>query len=421
MNKKKIFIIVSSIIAIIVLTIIIVLITNKKPITYSVTFETNGGTLVETQIVKKDDTVQKPLNPVKEGYVFDEWTYLGKTYDFNLKVVSDLKLVAKWIKLDDNVETYNIEFDTDGGSLVSKQIVIKGNKVEKPIDPTKEGYSFVGWTLNDEIYDFDSIVEKDLELKAKWEKIKTPNGNTTNNSGNGNNSNGGSNNNNNNNKPSTPQKKTFTVTFNLNGGIGTSTQTVVEGNKATRPNNPSRNGYNFAGWLLNGKEYDFNSIVTGNITLEAKWVEVKKNNYTVTFNSNGGTAVSSQTVVEGSKASKPNDPTKSGYNFKGWLLNGRTYDFNSSITGNITLVANWVQKNYKIIANSVDQTATFSKKLTIYEDEKIISVKEIQYIDGQFICSGDNLNVNYYAIQGETNLKIVLNDGTIVIASLVIN
>ncbi len=419
MNKNKIFIIVSSIITIIILTIIIVLITNKKPITYSVTFETNGGSLIETQIVKKDDTVQKPLNPVKEGYVFDEWTYLGKTYDFNLKVVSDLKLVAKWTKLDDNIETYNIEFDTDGGSIVSKQIVIKGNKVEKPIDPTKDGYNFVGWILNDEIYDFDSIVEKDLKLKAKWEKIKISNSNTPNNTGNGNNSNSG--NNGNNNKPSTPQKKTFTVTFNLNGGIGTSTQTVVEGNKATRPNNPSRNGYNFAGWQLNGKEYDFNTIVTSNITLEAKWVEVKKNNYTVTFNSNGGSGVSSQTVVEGSKVSKPNAPTKSGYNFKGWLLNGKTYDFNSSITGNITLVANWVQKNYKIIANSVDQTATFSKKLTIYEDEKIISVKEIQYIDGQFICSGDNLNVNYYAIQGETNLKIVLNDGTIVIASLVIN
>lgn len=419
MNKNKIFIIVSSIITIIILTIIIVLITNKKPITYSVTFETNGGSLIETQIVKKDDTVQKPLNPVKEGYVFDEWTYLGKTYDFNLKVVSDLKLVAKWTKLDDNIETFNIEFDTDGGSIISKQIVIKGNKVEKPIDPTKDGYNFVGWILNDEIYDFDSIVEKDLKLKAKWEKIKISNSNTPNNTSNGNNSNSG--NNGNNNKPSTPQKKTFTVTFNLNGGIGTSTQTVVEGNKATRPNNPSRNGYNFAGWQLNGKEYDFNTIVTSNITLEAKWVEVKKNNYTVTFNSNGGSGVSSQTVVEGSKVSKPNAPTKSGYNFKGWLLNGKTYDFNSSITGNITLVANWVQKNYKIIANSVDQTATFSKKLTIYEDEKIISVKEIQYIDGQFICSGDNLNVNYYAIQGETNLKIVLNDGTIVIASLVIN
>lgn len=419
MNKNKIFIIVSSIITIIILTIIIVLITNKKPITYSVTFETNGGSLIETQIVKKDDTVQKPLNPVKEGYVFDEWTYLGKTYDFNLKVVSDLKLVAKWTKLDDNIETYNIEFDTDGGSIISKQIVIKGNKVEKPIDPTKNGYNFVGWILNDEIYDFDSIVEKDFKLKAKWEKIKISNSNTPNNTGNGNNSNGG--NNGNNNKPSTPQKKTFTVTFNLNGGIGTSTQTVVEGNKATKPNNPSRNGYNFAGWQLNGKEYNFNIIVTSNITLEAKWVEVKKNNYTVTFNSNGGSAVSSQTIVEGSKVSKPNDPTKSGYSFKGWLLNGKTYDFNSSITGSITLVANWVQKNYKIIANSVDQTATFSKKLTIYEDEKIISVKEIQYIDGQFICSGDNLNVNYYAIQGETNLKIVLNDGTIVIASLVIN
>ena len=415
MNKNKIFIIVSAIITIIIFTIIIVLITNKKPITYSVIFESNGGSLVETQIVKKDDTVKKPLNPVKEGYVFDEWTYLGKTYDFNLKVVSDLKLVAKWTKLDDSIETYNIEFDTDGGSLVSKQILIKGNKVEKPINPTKEGYNFVGWTLNDEIYDFDSIVEKDLKLKAKWEKIKISNSNTTNNTGNGNNSNSG--NNSNNNKPSTPQKKTFTVTFKLNGGIGVSSQKVVEGNKATKPNNPSRSGYNFAGWLVNGKEYNFNLAVTSNITLEAKWVEVKKNNYTVTFNSNGGSAVSSQTIVEGSKTSKPNDPTKSGYNFKSWLLNGKTYDFNSSVTGNITLVANWVQKNYIIVATRVDAYSPDSI-LTVYEDGKKITVQAIKFSDGSLLCLGTNTTVYTADITGESSFIIVLTDGTNVSAKL---
>lgn len=412
MNKNKIFIIVSSIITIIILTIITVLITNKKPITYSVTFETNGGSLVETQIVKKDDTVQKPLNPVKEGYVFNEWTYLGKTYDFNLNVVSDLKLVAKWTKLDDNIETYNIEFDTDGGSLVSKQIVIKGNKVEKPINPTKEGYNFVGWTLNDEIYDFDSIVEKELELKAKWEKIKVINNNTTNNTSNGNNSNRG-----NNNQPSIPQKKTFTITFNLNGGIGVSSQKVIEGNKATKPNNPSRNGYNFAGWLLNGKEYDFNSTVTSNITLEAKWVKLKKNNYTVTFNSNGGSVVSPQIIVEGSNALKPKDPTKSGYNFKSWLLNGKTYDFNSTVTGNITLVANWAQKNYTIVATRVDAYSPDSI-LTVYEDGKKIAVKAIKFSDGTLLCLGTNTTVYTADITGESSFIIVLTDGTQVSAKL---
>ena len=259
--------------------------------------------------------------------------------------------------------------------------------------------------------------EKDLELKAKWEKIKTSNSNTTNNTGNGNNSNSGNNSNNNNNKPSTPQKKTFTVTFKSNGGTNVSTQTVVEGNKVSKPNDPTKSGYNFAGWLLNGKEYDFNSAVTSNITLEAKWVEVKKNNYTVTFNSNGGSAVSSQTIVEGSKASKPSDPTKSGYNFKGWLLNGKTYDFNFAVTGNITLVANWVQKNYTIVATRVDAYSPDSI-LTVYEDGKKITVQAIKFNDGTLLCSGSNTTVYTSDITGESNFIIILTDGTQVSAKL---
>ena len=418
MNKNKIFIIVGSILSVIILTIIILLITNKKPITYNVSFETDGGSFVETQVVKKNDTVTKPINPLKDGYVFDEWTYLGKTYDFNQKVTSDLKLVAKWTKLDENIETFKIKFDADGGTNVSEQIVIKGNKVEKPADPTKEGYVFTGWTLNDEIYDFNKIVEKDLELKAKWEKVVNNTTNPGNNkNSNKNNDNNNNNNNNNNNKPSIPQKKTFTVTFNSNGGSAVSSQTVEEGNKASKPNNPTRNGYNFAGWLLNGKAYDFNLAVNGNITLEASWTEIKKNNYTITFNSNGGSAVSSQTVVEGNKASKPSNPTRSGYNFAGWLLNGKTYDFNSAVNGNITLIANWVQKSYTIVATRVDAYSPDSV-LTVYEDGKKISVKTIKYSDGTYLCSGTNTTVYTADIAGESNFIIILNDGTQVLAKL---
>lgn len=418
MNKNKEYIIVSSIISFILLVCIILLLFNKKTLTYNVTFETNGGTPIETQIVKKGEIVKKPANPEKDGYIFDNWTYLGKIYDFNLKVVSDLNLVAKWTKVDDDVETYNIVFNTDGGSAVSMQIIKKGEMANKPINPIKDGYTFIGWTLDDEIYDFEKIVEKNLELKAKWEKIKESNGNIVNNIG-------GSNSNNtatsNNQKPSLPQKKTFVITFNTKGGSSISSQKVTEGNKVRKPSNPTRNGYSFIGWFLNGKTYDFNLPVTSNITLEANWTEIKKNNYTVTFNSNGGSYISPQIIVDGNKVSKPTDPIKNGFNFIGWLLNGKIYDFNSAVNENMTLVASWKQKNYKVVANSVDQTATFSKILTIYEDGKVISVKEIQYSDGQFICSGDNLNVNYYAIEGETTLRIVLNDGTVVNAILDIN
>ena len=68
------------------------------------------------------------------------------------------------------------------------------------------------------------------------------------------------------------------------------------------------------------------------------------NYYTVTFDSNGGSAVTAQSIEAGQKATKPTDPTKDGYDFKGWTLSGSAYDFNTAVNGNITLVATWEQK-----------------------------------------------------------------------------
>ena len=143
----------------------------------------------------------------------------------------------------------------------------------------------------------------------------------------------------NSNNNTTPQStKKYTVTFDSNGGSAVSSQKIVSGKKAVKPANPTKDGYTFVEWKLNGKTYDFNKAVTGNITLVASWEKVK---YTVTFDSNGGSAVSSQTVVSGAKAVKPTNPTKDGYTFVEWKLNGKTYDFNKAVTGNITLVASW--------------------------------------------------------------------------------
>ena len=69
-----------------------------------------------------------------------------------------------------------------------------------------------------------------------------------------------------------------------------------------------------------------------------------KNYYIVTFDSNGGSAVTAQSIEAGQKATKPADPAKDGYDFKGWTLSGSAYDFNTAVNGNITLVATWEQK-----------------------------------------------------------------------------
>ncbi|MDD5865446.1 MAG: InlB B-repeat-containing protein [bacterium] len=403
MDKKKMIIIVVSIIAVILVAVIAFIVNkDKKIITYNVSFETDGGTIVNMQTINEGDKVTKPVDPLKEGYIFVEWTYQGVTYDFSLEVTSNLVLTAKWAKVEKDDETFIVKFDSDGGSTISNQIITKGSKVEKPSDPTKEGYTFKEWTLNDKTYDFDQIVEENLELKAKWEKIVTSNTTT--------------NNNNNSNSSQTIVKK-YTITFDSNGGSAVSSQTVAEGSKATQPSNPTRNGYTFAGWTLNGSTYNFSSPVTNNITLVANWNEVVKNNYTITFDSNGGSVVSSQTVAEGNKATQPSSPTRNGYTFAGWTLNGSTYNFNLPVTNNITLVAKWTQKTYTITATRVDAYSPDSI-LSVFEDGKKITVQSIKYSDGTYLCSGTNTTVNTNDITGETSFIIVLSDGTQVNATL---
>ena len=87
-----------------------------------------------------------------------------------------------------------------------------------------------------------------------------------------------------------------------------------------------------------------------------------KNYYTVTFDSNGGSAVTAQSIEAGQKATKPADPTKDGYDFKGWTLNGSAYDFNTAVNGNITLVATWEQK--QVVALSLRTARLLTQTLT---------------------------------------------------------
>ncbi|MBE7090155.1 MAG: hypothetical protein E7362_05065, partial [Clostridiales bacterium] len=165
-----------------------------------------------------------------------------------------------------------------------------------------------------------------------------------------------------------PAPTIYTVTFDSNGGSAVDAQPVIEGSVATMPTAPTKAAdaeytYTFAGWQLNGVDYNFNTPVTGDITLTAKWTatpitpsqpgeggegggDETPTTYTVSFNSNGGTSVSAQTVTAGSMATMPNAPTKATdanftYTFAGWQLNGVDYNFNTPVTGDITLTAKW--------------------------------------------------------------------------------
>lgn len=137
---------------------------------------------------------------------------------------------------------------------------------------------------------------------------------------------------------------TYTIIFNTNGGSAVASQTVNSGSKAMIPTAPTREGYTFVGWYTNANcttAYNFNTLVTNNIILYAKW---EQNVYTISFETNGGTEIQNQAVYSFGNVIKPEDPTKEGFVFSGWYTDSRLteeYDFTNVVTNNLTLYASW--------------------------------------------------------------------------------
>ncbi len=138
---------------------------------------------------------------------------------------------------------------------------------------------------------------------------------------------------------------THTVTFSdPEGKTTTPAQTVADGATATTPQDPTREGYVFAGWHLDGIAFDFKLSITKDITLVATWTKVAPVTHTVTFSDpEGKTTTPAQTVNDGATATAPQDPTRDGYTFDGWYLDGEKYDFSTPVTEDITLVAKWAE------------------------------------------------------------------------------
>ncbi len=284
--------------------------------TYTITYNNlDGGNLsnAPASYNKYSGTVTIP-NPTKDGYRFLGWTGEGitepqKDISFAANEMNrNLTYTAKWEK----IIYHNVDFVTRHGATPQAQRVESGTKAAKPADPTEDGWKFKSWHLNNDYkdapFDFDTPITGDTTLYAKW-------------------------------------AKTWTVTFDSNGhGAAPAVQTVEEGEKATKPADPTAEGYSFQGWYTDTRytmEYDFSKEVTEDTTLYAKWVKKP----IVSFNTNGhGAAPASQTVELNGKAVKPADPTAEGYVFRGWYTTAACtteFDFNTPIAADTTLYAKW--------------------------------------------------------------------------------
>ncbi len=129
--------------------------------TYQVTFE-NGNKITIVK-VKNNEKVEQ-IKITREGYKFDGWYLDNKKYNFNKKVTSNLTLKAKWIK------KYTVTFDSSGGTEVKNQEVLKGEKVIKPTNPKREGFEFINWYVDENVYDFNKKVKSNIKLVAKWKE-----------------------------------------------------------------------------------------------------------------------------------------------------------------------------------------------------------------------------------------------------------
>ena len=144
---------------------------------------------------------------------------------------------------------------------------------------------------------------------------------------------------------------------------------------ATKPADPTLKGYTFAFWYLgedeqNATAYDFDTPVTENITLTAKW---NINKYTVTFDSYGGTPVPpAQEVEYGLTATEPAAPEKTGYTFDGWYLGDEKYDFSAAVEQNITLTAKWHITPHNIYAYA--RLNSYFAPLTTSEFDKPVTL-----------------------------------------------
>lgn len=351
---------------------------------YDVIFDSNGGTAVDTQKnVQYGTTATKPENPTREGYRFLGWfTKDGEAFDFSTPITKSMTLTAKWEIV--NINAYIIPITSDGTQLVGDGFDMALNtttlgRVGLPGYENEDAVRihFATFASSAGLADADDyfpgtdplVVKAVADLKNGLERRFAAGVNEAKADG-------------------IMSKTNWTYlhvgelddeedTNFLSGnlvfysarfvtedsehvtGMPNAEYThnavavydyYLDGETITIPDAvPERYGYDFLGWSVkavpaeNDKLLKAGDTVTvdGDVVFTAQW---KLKEYTVSFDSKGGTKVDSQIVEHGSTATKPGNPHRNDYTFKGWYLDGKKFDFSTPITGDITLVARWATK-----------------------------------------------------------------------------
>ena len=256
---------------------------------YTITFDTNGGSEIAPITQDYGTEITAPDNPTRKGYTFKGWDKeIPKTMP-----AENMTVKAQW-----EINQYTITFDTNGGSEIAPITQDYGTEITAPDNPTRKGYTFKGW--DKEIP--ETMPAENITVKAQWEINQ------------------------------------YTIAFDTNGGSEIAPITQDYGTEITAPDNPTRKGYTFKGWDKEIPE----TMPAENITVKAQW---KINQYTITFDTNGGSEIAPITQDYGTEITAPDNPTRKGYTFKGW-----DKEIPETMPAeNITVKAQWEINQYTIV------------------------------------------------------------------------
>ena len=242
--------------------------------TYAVTLNTNGGTINNGNVTGYTYGVGATLPAA------DDMTYTGHTfkgwYDNENLTGSPVTAIGGaetdnkeyWAKWEINQYTVTVKPENGKADIIITQDY--GTPITAPT-LTREGYTFKGW--DKEIP--ETMPAENITVKAQWEINQ------------------------------------YTITFDTNGGSEIAPITQDYGTEITAPDNPTRKGYTFKGWDKEIPE----TMPAENITVKAQW---EINQYTITFDTNGGSEIAPITQDYGTEITAPDNPTRKGYTFKGW-------------------------------------------------------------------------------------------------------
>lgn len=383
-----------------------IIVIRRRPI-YTVAFDTNGGGYCETQQIEEESKATQPNEPTKTGYTFAEWDW-----NFDMPILSNITISASWtanqykIYYDANNgnlanDKQIVEYDknytlaqptrngytfdgwykgsnkvTDGKwtftddwyltaqwkantNAITYQLNGGKNNENNPSmyqtgtavtlgEPSKKGYTFDGWTTEN-----NNAPSKEITITENDYGAKTFTANWTAND--------------------------YNVIYNANGGTASKDSDTATYDKTFTLTTAERIGYTFDGWYNgNAKVSDGVWSIDKDVELTAKWA-IK--NYTITYVLNGGMANNKTSYTYETETFSLNEPTKTGYTFDGWTYDGqetpiKTVTIEKGSIGAKSYTAHWTANDYTVTYNANGGTANKETDTATYDSEFTLATVE---------------------------------------------